>query len=225
MSTYNRYIEVFKSSRSEMKRSESLDGRAHYSGRPAPYERPRADYDVAHNRYGSGYERRYRVGGGTRGGYDGRDDAAAAAAAAAAAGMAAAAATSGYTSTGQYYDYYDATYGQGGGGYGMRRDGIGGGAGASAAGGGGARAPHHVVMATATAMGTSTAHRVRMRGLPFSASEQDIMAFFSPLNPVSVQIEYDRSGRASGEAAVYFASHEEAGEAMGKNRQMMGKGN
>ncbi|GAB6018882.1 Heteroproteinous nuclear ribonucleoprotein H [Chamberlinius hualienensis] len=57
-----------------------------------------------------------------------------------------------------------------------------------------------------------------MRGLPFRASVQDIIDFFRPLNPVNVNIIYEDSGRASGEADVEFASHDEAMKAMSKDK-------
>ena len=47
--------------------------------------------------------------------------------------------------------------------------------------------------------------------------------FFKPLNPVNVVVHYNSDGRASGEADVDFATHEEAKEAMRKDRGTMRK--
>ena len=48
-------------------------------------------------------------------------------------------------------------------------------------------------------------------------------SFFKPLNPVNVVIHFNSDGRASGEADVDFATHEEAQEAMKKDRASMRK--
>ena len=62
-----------------------------------------------------------------------------------------------------------------------------------------------------------------MRGLPYSATENDIMEFFSMLvTPTRVFLEYDNFGRPSGGAEVIFASHEDALTAMKKDRAHMG---
>ena len=66
-------------------------------------------------------------------------------------------------------------------------------------------------------------HVIRMRGLPFSAKEKDIMEFFSPLIPIRVNIDFDHYGRPSGEAEVQFGSHEDANAAMQKNNAHMGE--
>lgn len=57
---------------------------------------------------------------------------------------------------------------------------------------------------------------VRMRGLPFSAGDEDIIRFFSGFRIVEDGIVRgrDRHGRASGEASVTFATEEEAWEAV-----------
>jgi len=47
--------------------------------------------------------------------------------------------------------------------------------------------------------------------------------FFSPLNPVSVYIEYNDDGRPSGEADVDFATHSDAQQAMHKHKALMGQ--
>uniref|UniRef100_A0A8C9P962 RRM domain-containing protein n=1 Tax=Spermophilus dauricus TaxID=99837 RepID=A0A8C9P962_SPEDA len=66
---------------------------------------------------------------------------------------------------------------------------------------------------------STTGHCVQMRGRPYKATEKDIYNF-SPLNPVRVHIE-SPDGRVMGEADVEFATHEEAVAAMSKDRANM----
>uniref|UniRef100_UPI00358EBE62 heterogeneous nuclear ribonucleoprotein H2-like n=1 Tax=Myxine glutinosa TaxID=7769 RepID=UPI00358EBE62 len=68
---------------------------------------------------------------------------------------------------------------------------------------------------------STTGHCVHMRGIPFRATEQEIIEFFAPLNPVKVHIEYEPNGRATGEADVDFTSHEDAVAAMSKDKAHM----
>ncbi|XP_061586694.1 G-rich sequence factor 1 [Cololabis saira] len=65
---------------------------------------------------------------------------------------------------------------------------------------------------------------VRIRGVPFSCTEDDIVHFFSGLDVVQagVTMVRDASGRSSGEAFVRFSSQEEADRALQKDRAMMG---
>ena len=65
-------------------------------------------------------------------------------------------------------------------------------------------------------------HLVRMRGLPFSASEDDIYQFFYPYVPSAIYIKFDSSRRASGEAEVHFSTHGDAKAVMTKDRQSIG---
>ncbi|XP_063244417.1 LOW QUALITY PROTEIN: heterogeneous nuclear ribonucleoprotein H2 [Bacillus rossius redtenbacheri] len=69
--------------------------------------------------------------------------------------------------------------------------------------------------------GVGGGHSVHMRGLPFRATQDDIADFFRPLVPVNIRLLYDNSGRASGEADVEFATHEEATKAMSKDKGHM----
>lgn len=65
-------------------------------------------------------------------------------------------------------------------------------------------------------------HMVRMRGLPFQATTEEISAFFTPVQPVNISIHYNVQGRPNGEADAEFATHDEACEAMKKDRERMG---
>lgn len=86
-------------------------------------------------------------------------------------------------------------------------------------------------------------HCVHMRGLPFKATIDDISdvnmkklinwlilvlisrfffwQFFKPIVPVNVRLLQDHTGRASGEADVEFASHDDAVRAMSKDKGHM----
>ncbi|ELT99751.1 hypothetical protein CAPTEDRAFT_226859 [Capitella teleta] len=68
---------------------------------------------------------------------------------------------------------------------------------------------------------STTGHSVHMRGLPFQAAEDDIVEFFKPLAPVNIAIHYMPDGKASGQADVDFATHQEASEAMSRDRESM----
>ncbi|XP_075903262.1 G-rich sequence factor 1 isoform X2 [Nelusetta ayraudi] len=65
---------------------------------------------------------------------------------------------------------------------------------------------------------------VRLRGLPFSSTEADIIEFFSGLDIVEngVTIITDRQGRNSGDAFVQFSSPEAATKALQRDRDVMG---
>ncbi|XP_073196503.1 G-rich sequence factor 1 isoform X2 [Lepidochelys kempii] len=65
---------------------------------------------------------------------------------------------------------------------------------------------------------SSPLHFVHLRGLPFQASAQDIVNFFAPLKPAKITMEYNSSGKATGEADVHFETHEDAVAAMAKDR-------
>ncbi|KAK9702057.1 RNA recognition motif [Popillia japonica] len=65
------------------------------------------------------------------------------------------------------------------------------------------------------------AHCVHMRGLPFKATQMDIAEFFKPIIPMNIRLLQDHTGRASGEADVEFASHDDAVRAMSKDKGHM----
>jgi hypothetical protein len=65
---------------------------------------------------------------------------------------------------------------------------------------------------------------IKMRGLPYTATESDIAAFFKGLRvaPGGVTVGRDANGRASGEAHVEFTGEQDAQSAMLLNRQRIG---
>ena len=65
---------------------------------------------------------------------------------------------------------------------------------------------------------------LKLRGLPFSANEQDIMTFFASaqLAPIGIQIMLNAQGRKSGEAYVQFSTSEEARRGLILHRAHMG---
>ena len=65
---------------------------------------------------------------------------------------------------------------------------------------------------------------IKMRGLPYSAKDEDIMNFFLPHVPARVVVEFDQYERPSGNAEVMFNTQEEAEKAMEKHNGHMGEG-
>mmetsp|Transcript_23453 Transcript_23453/g.65101 ORF Transcript_23453/g.65101 Transcript_23453/m.65101 type:complete len:304 (+) Transcript_23453:199-1110(+) len=65
---------------------------------------------------------------------------------------------------------------------------------------------------------------LRMRGLPFSATKEDIYIFFEDYNTVSdsIVLTYRSDGRATGEAYVQFETSDDSKRAMDLHRKMMG---
>eukprot|EP00128_Syssomonas_multiformis_P014980 Colp12_sorted_trinity150504_noHs@3152 len=65
---------------------------------------------------------------------------------------------------------------------------------------------------------------VKLKGLPFSATEADIQNFFAGLRiaPNGIHIMYNHQGRPAGDAFVEFVSAEDSAAAMSRNRQHMG---
>jgi len=96
---------------------------------------------------------------------------------------------------------------------------------AGAGGGGGKNAVNGGQGASnGTEGGAGGAIVIKMRGLPYSATEQEITSFFSGLriSPGGVSIGRDASGRASGEAHVEFTTEGDVQAAMLLNRQRIG---
>jgi RNA recognition motif-containing protein len=63
---------------------------------------------------------------------------------------------------------------------------------------------------------------VKLRGLPYSVQEHEIIAFFQPLPVVAVQVAYNQSGQPSGFGFVQFRSAEDANVALGRSNQVLG---
>ncbi|GKY95560.1 hypothetical protein MPSEU_000517500 [Mayamaea pseudoterrestris] len=65
---------------------------------------------------------------------------------------------------------------------------------------------------------------LRMRGLPFAATKDDVIDFFRAYNPIpeSVVITYRNDGRPTGEAYIGFMNSDEAQRAMELHRRSMG---
>ncbi|KAI5088728.1 epithelial splicing regulatory protein 2 isoform X1 [Silurus meridionalis] len=69
---------------------------------------------------------------------------------------------------------------------------------------------------------------IRMRGLPFTATHQDVLGFLGPDNPVTdgteglLFVKYP-DGRPTGDAFVLFACEEYAQNALKKHKQILGK--
>ena len=63
-----------------------------------------------------------------------------------------------------------------------------------------------------------------MRGLPFSATKEDISKFFDSYNAVldTIVLTYRSDGRATGEAYVGFESPDDSKRAMELHRKTMG---
>ncbi|XP_033931083.1 heterogeneous nuclear ribonucleoprotein H3 [Pseudochaenichthys georgianus] len=65
---------------------------------------------------------------------------------------------------------------------------------------------------------------LRLRGLPFGCSKEEIVQFFSGLRivPNGITLPVDCQGRSTGEAFVQFASKEIAEKALGKHKERIG---
>ncbi|XP_063685593.1 heterogeneous nuclear ribonucleoprotein F-like [Bolinopsis microptera] len=70
-------------------------------------------------------------------------------------------------------------------------------------------------------MGGPKDHKVFMRGIPFKASQGDVIKFFAPLMPRHIEIIIGDDGRPSGTAFAFFHSHEDALLAMEKDKETM----
>lgn len=63
---------------------------------------------------------------------------------------------------------------------------------------------------------------IKLRGLPWQATESDILEFFYPLKITAVDIVFNNQGSSTGEAYTTFESSESAKKSLEKDNQMMG---
>lgn len=63
---------------------------------------------------------------------------------------------------------------------------------------------------------------IKMRGLPYSSTQEDVRKFFEPLIPINIILLSGTNGRPSGECEVYFMSHNQACEAMKYDKKFIG---
>ncbi|GCB65729.1 heterogeneous nuclear ribonucleoprotein H-like isoform X1 [Scyliorhinus torazame] len=189
----HRYIEIFRSSKGEVRAYHDPPRRL-MGQRPGPYDRPMGGGGRTGYGGGPGPMRgdmfdRSRRGSAYGGGYGNFED-------------------YGYNDN---YGYGRDAYGHNSRGGGMMDRGMGS-MGSRGYGGAGDAGP---------LFQNGTGHYVHMRGLPFRASEGDVADFFSPLIPVKINFEYGSDGRLTGEADVEFATHEDAVAAMSKDKAHM----
>eukprot|EP00580_Thalassiosira_gravida_P007088 CAMPEP_0201638250 /NCGR_PEP_ID=MMETSP0493-20130528/16102_1 /ASSEMBLY_ACC=CAM_ASM_000838 /TAXON_ID=420259 /ORGANISM="Thalassiosira gravida, Strain GMp14c1" /LENGTH=459 /DNA_ID=CAMNT_0048111219 /DNA_START=10 /DNA_END=1389 /DNA_ORIENTATION=- len=90
-------------------------------------------------------------------------------------------------------------------------------------GGGGGANHHHHHHGGGTRDGPHTGY-VRMRGLPYQATKQDVLDFFKEYKPdeSSILLTYRVDGRSTGEGYVMFADPLDAKEAMTMHRSTIG---
>lgn len=63
---------------------------------------------------------------------------------------------------------------------------------------------------------------IKMRGIPYKCTEEELIKFFSPLQPTKVQILKYPDGLVTGVAEAYFSSTTEANEALLYDRRSIG---
>jgi len=63
---------------------------------------------------------------------------------------------------------------------------------------------------------------IRMRGVPYEATIEDIEEFFGDLQPLAIHIPRDSYGRPSGDAFVEFEKHEDGYQATYRHRECLG---
>ena len=69
----------------------------------------------------------------------------------------------------------------------------------------------------------STPFTLKMRGLPFKASEEDVRTFFYPITVAAVRLTTDNQGRPSGRAYVDFETETDMKSALRRNRDCIGR--
>lgn len=190
-SVFLRYIEIFKSSRNEIRAYYEVPRRGMGGQRPGPYDRPmmpgpRGGFLTAGPGRGGTLMDTMRGGGGYGGGRQG------------------------YGGFDSYNGFSNYCFGNG-----MFEDRARGERGGRGMGG------HGYSSQSDSSSGFHSGHFVHMRGLPFRATEGDIAKFFSPLNPLRIHIDVAMNGKSTGEADVEFRCHEDAVAAMSKDKNHM----
>lgn len=69
---------------------------------------------------------------------------------------------------------------------------------------------------------SADAHFVKLRGLPYQATEQQIAGFFQPLPVVAVQIAFNANGQPSGFGFVQLRTPDDASAALTRSNQVLG---
>lgn len=64
-----------------------------------------------------------------------------------------------------------------------------------------------------------TPNKVHVRGLPYRVPYQQILEFFSPLQPIEIKVGVFEDGRASGDGIIEFANEHDAMESLKKDRE------
>ena len=63
---------------------------------------------------------------------------------------------------------------------------------------------------------------VKLRGLPYSANDQQIAGFFAPLQVIAVQVAFNANGQPSGFGFVQFRTPDDATNAQQRSNQVLG---
>ncbi|KAF8562549.1 hypothetical protein P879_08677 [Paragonimus westermani] len=69
---------------------------------------------------------------------------------------------------------------------------------------------------------SSSGCHIRMRGLPYSATVEDVVDFFRPIQPLKICLQLRRDGKPSGMADVHFVNAQDTREAMKYQKKLMG---
>ena len=64
---------------------------------------------------------------------------------------------------------------------------------------------------------------IKMRGVPFSCTEKQIIDFFHPIKVLDIRIPLNEKGKAKGNAYVDFETEDDAEEAMTRNQSKIKK--
>ena len=70
--------------------------------------------------------------------------------------------------------------------------------------------------------GAADACFVKLRGLPYTADQNQIASFFAPLQILGMQVALNNSGQPSGFGFVQFRSADDVTSALSRSGQVMG---